>query len=132
MAKLTRQAIFEHLKKVLKDQLGLANNVEITEDMLIVEDKKKGGPHLSADSLDVLELKMEVEEQLDITISDKDADKFRTVGDLLNYLDEHQPDEGYQLPAEKASSEVAADDGEKPAEESALEEPSAEAGAEAA
>jgi acyl carrier protein len=45
---------------------------------------------LGADSLDVVELVMELEEEFDINIPDEDAEKIQTIGDLIRYLEKRQ------------------------------------------
>ncbi|TSB46376.1 acyl carrier protein [Alkalicoccobacillus porphyridii] len=45
---------------------------------------------LGADSLDVVELVMELEDEFDIEISDEEAEKIATVGDVITYIDSHQ------------------------------------------
>jgi acyl carrier protein len=59
-----------------RDRLG----IDLTVDSLLNED-------LAADSLDIVELVMELEEELDINISDEDAQKIRTVGDAIRYIE---------------------------------------------
>jgi acyl carrier protein len=44
---------------------------------------------LGADSLDVVELVMEFEEQFDLNIPDEDAEKIETIGDAIKYIEEH-------------------------------------------
>jgi acyl carrier protein len=44
---------------------------------------------LGADSLDVVELVMEFEEQFDLNIPDEDAEKIETIGDAVKYIEEH-------------------------------------------
>ena len=44
---------------------------------------------LGADSLDVVELLMEFEEKFDLSIPEEDAEKIQTVGDAVNYIEEH-------------------------------------------
>ena len=46
--------------------------------------------HLGADSLDTVELIMEFEKAFDIQIPDEDAEKIATVGDAINYIEEHK------------------------------------------
>ncbi|MBM0065201.1 acyl carrier protein [Alkalicoccobacillus gibsonii] len=45
---------------------------------------------LGADSLDVVELVMELEDEFDIEISDEEAEKIATVGDVITYIDSQQ------------------------------------------
>ena len=85
MAKLSRDELFESLKEVIAQQLG-------TEAEKIKE-KSKFREDLDADSLDLVEMIMELEDQFGIKISDEDAAKLLTVGDALDYLLEHPLDE---------------------------------------
>ena len=56
---------------------------EISRESSFIED-------LKADSLDIVELVMEFEEEFDITIPDEDYEKIRTVGDAIDYIEEHK------------------------------------------
>ena len=71
--------ILDTLKSILEAQLDI-DPESITEDTNIMDD-------LGADSLDVVELMMTVEEEFDITINESDAQNFKTVGDVVNYID---------------------------------------------
>jgi len=73
--------VFERVKKIIADQLGLDENT-ITMDSLFVDD-------LGADSLDVVELIMALEEEFDIEIPDEDAEKATKVGDVVEYISSH-------------------------------------------
>jgi acyl carrier protein len=71
----------ERLRKIVVEQLGVDES-KIVPSASFADD-------LNADSLDLVELIMSLEEEFGIEISDEDAEKILTVGDALNYLDEH-------------------------------------------
>jgi acyl carrier protein len=64
-----------------------ARELEVSVDQLAPE--AKFIEDLGADSLDTVELVMALEEEFGLDIHDEDADKFKTVGDALNYLKDH-------------------------------------------
>ena len=78
----TREEVFERVKEVLTEQLGIDEN-EITAEASFTED-------LDADSLDLVELIMELEDNFEIKISDEDAQKIQTVGQAVDYVSAHQ------------------------------------------
>ena len=71
----------DRVKKIIVDQLGVEEET-VTPEASFVDD-------LGADSLDTVELVMALEEEFGLDIHDEDADKFKTVGDALNYLKQH-------------------------------------------
>ncbi len=74
--------IFEQVKEVVVEQLN-ANPDEVKPEARFVED-------LGADSLDVVELVMALEEKFGIEIPDEDAEKIQTVADAVKYIEDHK------------------------------------------
>ncbi len=74
-------SIHERLQKIIVDQLGVEEN-EVVPSASFVED-------LNADSLDLVELIMSLEEEFQLQISDEDAEKITTVQDAEDYIEEH-------------------------------------------
>jgi len=72
---------FDRVKAIVVDQLGVEED-EVTENASFVED-------LGADSLDVVELVMALEEEFGIQIPEEDAEKIQTVGQAVQYIEEH-------------------------------------------
>jgi acyl carrier protein len=71
----------ERLRKIIAEQLGV-DETQIVPGASFAKD-------LNADSLDLVELIMSIEEEFGIEISDDDAEKIETVQDALKYLDAH-------------------------------------------
>jgi len=70
--------IFDRVKNIIVDRLGVEEG-EVKLESSFKED-------LGADSLDVVELVMELEDEFDMEISDEDAEKINTVGDVVTYI----------------------------------------------
>ena len=73
---------YDRLKKIIVEQLGV-DEEEVTPQASFVED-------LNADSLDLVELIMSLEEEFGMEISDEDAEKIQKVQDAVDYIEEHQ------------------------------------------
>jgi len=71
----------ERIREIIVEQLGVDES-QITPSASFIDD-------LGADSLDTVELVMAFEEEFDIEIPDEDAEKIRTVQDVINYLNAH-------------------------------------------
>jgi acyl carrier protein len=73
---------FETIRDIIVEQLSVDPSM-VTEGTNLMKD-------LEADSLDAVEIIMAIEEQFDIEIPDDEAEKFQTVEDLVEYVDEHK------------------------------------------
>ncbi len=71
----------DKVKKIISEQLGVDAS-EITPESHFIDD-------LGADSLDTVELVMQLEEEYGLEIPDEDAEKIQTVGDVVKYIEEH-------------------------------------------
>ena len=72
------EEIFEKVKAIIVEQLGSSES-SVTLESSFIDD-------LGADSLDIVELVMALEEEFDIEIPDEDAEKVTTVGDVVEYI----------------------------------------------
>lgn len=77
---MAKDAIFDKVKAIIVDQLGVEED-EVTEDASFVDD-------LGADSLDIVELIMALEEEFELEIPDEDAERISTVRDAVEYIRE--------------------------------------------
>ncbi|MFA4016475.1 MAG: hypothetical protein RUDDFDWM_001585 [Candidatus Fervidibacterota bacterium] len=75
----SKDELFDKVREIVVNQLRVSPD-EVTPDATFVED-------LHADSLDVVELIMQFEERFGIEIPEEDAEKIRTVGDAVEYLE---------------------------------------------
>ena len=78
---MAQEKLYERLKKIVVDQLGV-DEADVKPEASFVDD-------LNADSLDLVELIMSLEEEFGMEISDEDAEKIKTVGDAQEYIEEH-------------------------------------------
>ena len=76
------ESIAEKVKAIIVEQLGVEEE-EVNMESSFIED-------LGADSLDIVELVMAFEEEFDIVIPDENAEKIRTVGQAVKYIQDHR------------------------------------------
>ena len=74
--------VFEKVKEIIVEQLDVEES-QITMEASFRDD-------LEADSLDVVELVMELEDEFDLEIADEEAESINTVGDAVNYIEENK------------------------------------------
>ena len=74
--------VFEKVKKIIVEQLSVPED-SVTKEASFIDD-------LGADSLDVVELVMALEEEFDMEIPDADAEKISTVNDVVEYIKDKQ------------------------------------------
>lgn len=74
--------VFEKVKSIVADQLDVEEE-KVTAEASITEE-------LGADSLDVVDLVMSIEEEFDIEIPDEAVENIKTVGDIVSYIESNQ------------------------------------------
>ncbi|HIZ84097.1 MAG TPA: acyl carrier protein [Firmicutes bacterium] len=74
--------VFEKVKEILCQQLDVEED-KVTMEANISED-------LQADSLDVVDMVMSLEDEFDVEIPDEEIENIKTVGDLVHYIENHQ------------------------------------------
>ena len=74
--------VFEKVKEIIVEQLDVEES-QVTMEASFRDD-------LEADSLDVVELVMELEDEFDLEIGDEEAEQINTVGDAVKYIEENQ------------------------------------------
>lgn len=74
--------VFDRIKNIIVERLDVDES-KVTENASFKDD-------LEADSLDVVELIMELEDEFDLEIADENAEKIETVGDAVNYINSNQ------------------------------------------
>ncbi|QRK05310.1 acyl carrier protein [Archangium minus] len=79
---MSTSAIEAKVKNIIADQLGVGEE-EIKPESSFIED-------LGADSLDIVELVMAMEEEFEVEIPDEEAENIKTVGDAINYINTHK------------------------------------------
>jgi acyl carrier protein len=77
-----KSVVFEKVKDIIVEQLGVDES-EVVMEASFIDD-------LGADSLDIVELIMALEEEFDLEIPDKEAEKIATVADAVEYIKAHQ------------------------------------------
>jgi acyl carrier protein len=75
------KSVEKRVLEIIVEQLGVSEE-EVTMEASFIDD-------LGADSLDLVELIMAMEEEFSLEISDEDAEKIQTVQDVVNYISEH-------------------------------------------
>ena len=74
--------MFEKIKEIIVDKLNIDDDSFIDLDTDLIED-------LNADSLDAVEIIMDIEDEFDITVDEDDVENIRTIADIINYIEEH-------------------------------------------
>ena len=75
--------MFEEIRDIIAEQLSIDDLDELTLDTSLKDD-------LYADSLDAVEVIMALEDKYDIEIAEEDAENFKTIADIVNYIEENK------------------------------------------
>ena len=78
---MAEQSVRDKVTGIIREQLGQDKDT-ITDETHFIND-------LGADSLDTVELVMELEDEFGVSISDEEAEKIQTVGDAVKYIEKH-------------------------------------------
>ncbi|MBK8014775.1 MAG: acyl carrier protein [Deltaproteobacteria bacterium] len=76
-------SIEDKVRSIIVEQLGISED-EVKAEASFIDD-------LGADSLDIVELVMAMEEEFELEIPDEEAENIKTVGDAIKYINEHKP-----------------------------------------
>ncbi|KXZ40218.1 acyl carrier protein [Alkalithermobacter thermoalcaliphilus JW-YL-7 = DSM 7308] len=71
--------MFERVREIIAEQLGIEDVESITRSTSLMND-------LEADSLDAVEIIMALEDEFDVEIPDEEAEKFKNIGDICDYI----------------------------------------------
>ena len=74
--------VFEKIREILCDQLDL-NEDDVTMSSSLIDD-------LGADSLDMVDLVMTIEDEFELDVEDEDVENIKTVGDIVHYIEENK------------------------------------------
>lgn len=77
---LEEDIMFEKVREIIAEQLSVDDIDSITPETNLLED-------LNADSLDAVEIIMNIEEEFDMKIPDEDIDQVRTINDIISYIE---------------------------------------------
>jgi acyl carrier protein len=79
---MSSEEVFDKVKEIIVEQLGV-EEASVTMEAIFIDD-------LGADSLDVVELIMALEEEFELEIPDADAEKITSVSDVVEYIKKHK------------------------------------------
>ena len=75
--------VFNKVVEIIAEQLGIDSTEDITPSTSLMKD-------LEADSLDAVEIIMALEDEFGVEIPDEEAEKFKNIGDIANYIEENK------------------------------------------